>query len=279
MIEMKGVGAMVAITDQEFKQLAGYIKSNFGIYLKDEKQALLTGRLWNVLQQNNFNNFSDYYQFVVSDKTGAAAVSLIDRITTNYTYFMRETEHFNFFRERVLPVLLSTVKDRDLRIWSAGCSTGEEPYTLAILMDEFFSNQGFWDKKILATDISTGALHTAVEGTYDEKQVAPLPPLWLMRYFQKLPQSRYAVKEEIKNEVLFRKFNLISDRFSFKKPFHAIFCRNVMIYFDQKDKRELIDRFYEITAPGGYLFVGHSEAIAKGESRYSYVMPAVYQKI
>ena len=269
---------MLAITEQEFRQLADYIKVNFGIYLKEEKQTLLTGRLWSILQQNNFNSFSEYYHYVVSDKTGKAAISLVDKITTNYTYFMRETEHFNYFRDTVLPSLEARVKDRDLRIWSAGCSSGEEPYTLAFLMEEYFANKSHWDKQILATDISVSALTTAMNGIYEEKQVEPLPPLWRVNYFDKRPRDQYEVKGRLKKEVVFRKLNLITDRFVFKKPFHVIFCRNVMIYFDNKDKLDLIQRFYDVMAPGGYLFIGHSEAIGRGESKYSYVMPAVYQK-
>lgn len=269
---------MLTITKQEFQQLADYIKANFGIYLKEEKQSLLIGRLWSILQQNNFDNFSDYYQYVVSDKTGNAAISLVDKITTNYTYFMRETEHFKYFRDKALPFLEPRIKDRDLRTWSAGCASGEEPYTLAFLLDEYFGKKLMWDKQILATDISVSALSAAMQGVYNEAQLQPLPPIWRVNYFDKRPPNLYEVKERMKKEVVFRRLNLITDRFDFKKPFHAIFCRNVMIYFDNKDKRDLIQKFYDVTVPGGYLFIGHSEAIARGESKYSYVMPAVYQK-
>ncbi|MGI5891270.1 MAG: CheR family methyltransferase [Bacillota bacterium] len=270
---------MLPITEAEFKQLADYIKNNFGIYLKPEKQALLTGRLSNILENNKFTSFSEYYDYVIKDQTGKAAVSLIDRIATNYTYFMREIEHFHYLQNAVLPYLENTIKDRDLRIWSAGCSTGEEAYTLSFILDEYFKDKNWWDKKILATDISVGALTTAKDGIYDQKQLAPLPPIWKLNYFKKLASHKYEVIDRIKKEVIFRKLNLITDKFEFKKPFHIIFCRNVMIYFDNKDKMELIRKFYDITAHGGYLFIGHSESIARNDSNYSYIMPAVYRKI
>jgi chemotaxis protein methyltransferase CheR len=276
---VKGMSIMLPITEAEFKQLADYIKNNFGIYLKPEKQALLTGRLSNILENNKFTSFSEYYDYVIKDQTGKAAVSLIDRIATNYTYFMREIEHFHYLQNAVLPYLENTIKDRDLRIWSAGCSTGEEAYTLSFILDEYFKDKNWWDKKILATDISVGALTTAKDGIYDQKQLAPLPPIWKLNYFKKLASHKYEVIDRIKKEVIFRKLNLITDKFEFKKPFHIIFCRNVMIYFDNKDKMELIRKFYDITAHGGYLFIGHSESIARNDSNYSYIMPAVYRKI
>ncbi len=279
LFKVKGGEPMQPITEIEFRQLADYIKANFGIYLKEEKQTLLTGRLSYMLQQNKFNSFSEYYNYVVTDTTGMAAVSLVDRITTNYTYFMREADHYNYLRSTVLPVLENTISDRDLRVWSAGCSSGEEPYTLAFILEEYFKDKRYWDKQILATDISVSALTSAQNGVYDEKQVSVLPPIWRLNYFKKIPGEKYIVSDKIKKEVIFRKLNLISDEFRFKKPFQVIFCRNVMIYFDNKDKQELINKFYDITAPGGYLFIGHSESIARDESKYTYIMPAVYKKI
>lgn len=270
---------MLTITDKEFRQLSEYIKSNFGINLKEEKRSLLTSRLNSILEKNNFNSFSEYYKYLISDKTGEAVTSLVNKITTNYTYFMRETDHFYYFRDVILPYLENHIKDRDLRIWSAGCATGEEPYTLAFILDEYFSDKKYWDKQILATDISIKALNTAKEGIYDEKQIETLPAVWRHKYFKKLADGKYIITDNIKKEVIFRRLNLISDSFVFKKQFHVIFCRNVMIYFDNKDTRELIKKFYDITAPGGYLFIGHSEAINRYDTGYKYVMPSLYRKI
>jgi chemotaxis protein methyltransferase CheR len=269
---------MLKITKKEFSQLAGYIKANCGINLKEEKQALVIGRLHNVLLQNNFNNFSDYYNYVVSDKTGDAVVTLLNRITTNHTFFMREADHFFYFRDKVLPYLKGSAKENDLRIWSAGCSTGEEPYTLAMIIDEFFGKEKmWWDTKILATDISAKALETAIRGIYGADRIAPLPPKWKTNYFKR-HDGYYIIDEKIRNEVIFRKLNLMDKRFPFKQKFHVIFCRNVMIYFDTHTKTELANKFYDLTEHGGFLFIGHSESLNRGETRYKYVMPAVYRK-
>lgn len=137
---------MIKITDKEFYQLSSYIKSNYGINLREEKRTLVMGRLQNILVSHKFNNFSDYYSYVINDKTGNAVSALADRMTTNHTFFMREVEHFNFFKNEVLPSLINNLKYKDLRIWSAGCSTGEEPVTLAMIIDEHLGHKkADWD--------------------------------------------------------------------------------------------------------------------------------------
>lgn len=259
--------------------MADYIKANYGINLKEEKQSLVTGRFQNVLIQNSFNNFSEYFDYIVSDKTGDAVITLIDKITTNHTFFMREADHFFYFRDKVLPYLKSTVKDKDLRIWSAGCSTGEEPYTLAMIIDEFFGKEKmWWDTKILATDISSKVLDTAIKGIYSNEEIAALPLNWRLNYFKKLDNENSVLVDKIRNEVIYRKFNLMEEVFPFKRKFHVIFCRNVMIYFDAQTKRELVNKFYDLTEYGGYLFIGHSESLNREETKYKYIMPAVYRK-
>ncbi len=270
---------MVEITGKEFRQLADYIKANYGIHLKDEKRTLLTGRLHNVLQQAGVNNFTEYYEYIIKDKSGDAVVTLVDKITTNHTFFMREADHFHYFRDKVLPYLAGTVKDKDLRIWCAASSTGEEPYTLAMILDEFFAREKmWWDTKILATDISEKVLNIARRGVYDSDRIAPLPAQWKTGYFKKLDGESHAVVDKIKNEVIYRKFNLMDSVFPFKKKFHTIFCRNVMIYFDEKTKTQLINKIYNHMEYGGYLFIGHSESINRENTQFKYVKPAVYRK-
>jgi chemotaxis protein methyltransferase CheR len=273
------VGMMVAISKKEFKQFADYIKFNYGIHLKEEKQSLMAGRLYNVLVSNNFRSFSEYYEYVVSDKTGHAATTLIDKITTNHTFFMREADHFYFLRDKILPYLTSTVKDKDLRIWSAGCSSGEEPYTLAMILDEFLGKEKvWWDTKVLATDISSSVLDTAPKGIYSNERIASLPSQWKNTYFEKLNNENSVLIDKIRNEVIYRKFNLMEEVFPFKRRFHVIFCRNVMIYFDSKTKSNLVNKFYDALEYGGYLFIGHSESLNRDTTKFKYVMPAVYRK-
>ncbi|MBB6216219.1 chemotaxis protein methyltransferase CheR [Anaerosolibacter carboniphilus] len=270
---------MITITTKEFKQLADYIKVNYGIHLKEEKRSLITGRLHHVLISKNFRSFTEYYDYIVADKAGHAVATLIDKITTNHTFFMRETDHFYFLRDKVLPYLVGTAKDKDLRIWSAGCSSGEEPYTLAMILDEFLGKEKvWWDTKILATDISNSVLDTAQKGIYSNEGIASLPAQWKNSYFKKLNNENSVLIDMIRNEVIYRKFNLMEEVFPFKRKFHVIFCRNVMIYFDNKTKNDLVDKFYDAMEYGGYLFIGHSESLNRDATKFKYIMPAVYRK-
>lgn len=270
---------MLSITDKEFRQLADYIKSNYGINLKKEKQTLVIGRLTNVLTSKGFTNFSDYYDYVTADKSGEAVITLIDKITTNHTFFMREPDHFYFFRDKVLPFLESTVTDKDLRIWCAACSSGEESYTLAMILDEYFGkDKKLWDTKVLATDISDKVLNIARKGIYSNERIAPLPVSWKIGCFNKLDNENSVMTDRIRNEVIYRKLNLMDERFPFKRKFHTIFCRNVMIYFDNATKDRLVNKLYDCMEYGGYLFIGHSESLNRETTQFKYVMPAVYRK-
>jgi chemotaxis protein methyltransferase CheR len=279
LVEIKREKPMVAITDKEFREIAEYIKNNYGIHLKEEKKTLVTGRLHNVLLESNCRNFTEYFNLLQADKTGKAVTKLINKITTNHTFFMREVDHFNYFRDKILPYLEKTVRDKDLRIWSAGCSSGEEPTTLAMIINDYFAKEKmWWDTKVLATDISDRVLEQAKRGQYSNEQLASLPINWKTNYFRKINNENSVLIDKIRNEIIYRKFNLMEDTFPFKKKFHVIFCRNVMIYFDNKTKAELVNKFYELTEPGGYLFIGHSESLNREGASYKYVMPAVYRK-
>ncbi|MCB2308691.1 protein-glutamate O-methyltransferase CheR [Clostridium estertheticum] len=269
---------MINLKESEFKELTGYMKANYGINLT-EKKLLIEGRLSNMIIEKGFTNFSDYLKFVFNDPSGNEISLLINKLTTNHTYFMREVEHFNYFRDTVMHYLESTCKNKDLRIWSAGCSSGEEPYTLAMIIADYFGNQKpMWNTKILATDISQKVLEVAQMGLYSRDAVDTIPKYWRLKYFSKVDDENYQIGQEIKNEVIYRNFNLMTEVFPFKKKFHVIFCRNVMIYFEPKTKMELIKKFYDMTEIGGYLFLGHSESVNKTETNYKYIMPAVYRK-
>ncbi|REK56580.1 MAG: chemotaxis protein CheR [Thermobacillus sp.] len=269
---------MIGITEKEFERLAAYVKQSFGLHLGKEKKMLVLGRLGRVLQTLNMKSFTDYLDYVTADRTGQAAVTLINRLTTNHTFFMREADHFDYFRDRVLPEIMPRLKDKDLRVWSAGCSTGEEPYTLAMLIDEYLdSARTGWDTTLLATDISEHVIRQAVRGVYPAESVELLPKRWRLSYFVPHGTDQYAVTGRIRKEVVFRRFNLM-DPFPFRRRFHVIFCRNVMIYFDEHTRRQLIRKFYDSLVPGGYLFIGHSETINRFESPFKYVKPSVYRK-
>ncbi|MBR1442514.1 MAG: protein-glutamate O-methyltransferase CheR [Firmicutes bacterium] len=270
---------MEQITDKEFNMIRDYIKKNYGISLGDEKKSLIYSRLRFVLIEKGFENFTQYYDYLISDKTGEASLVFIDKITTNHTFFMREVEHFYYFRDTVLPYLEETVKDKDIRIWCAASSSGEEPYTLQMIMNDYFKGKSGWNHELLATDISSNVLVKAVKGIYTNEQIKPLDENWKKNYFKKYDNNSVTVCDEIKSKVTYRKFNLMETKLPFKKPFDVIFCRNVMIYFDTETRKALVERMYDASKEGAYLFIGHSESLNNIGTRYKYVMPATYRKI
>jgi chemotaxis protein methyltransferase CheR len=214
------------------------------------------------------------------DITGNLEKKLVNLLTTNHTFFMREAEHFTYMKQVVLPWLKKKEENKkDLRIWCAASSSGEEPYTIAMtLMDYFGLEHGAWDTKVLATDISTDVLQQAVAGLYTAEQVEVLPDNWRRRFFRKvMDQDVYRVTDELKKEVIFRKFNLM-DPFPFRKRLHVVFLRNVMIYFDEKTKKELLQKIYDVMEPGGYLFIGQTESIDKGCCPFEMIRPSIYRK-
>lgn len=273
----------IEIKNQEFTNLRNLIYSRIGINLTEEKRTLLAGRLQKVLRIKKFKTFSEYYEFVKNDKTGQAVSDLANLISTNHTFFGREGDHFEFFKTKVLPEVVNRAKQNnsnDIRIWSAGCSSGEEPYTLIMYMMEYFgADYDKWNAGILATDISERVLNTARAGIYTEDRLKSLSKPLKNKYFKKLQNGDYEVIEKVKKEVTYRRFNLMNKQFPFKKPFDTIFCRNVMIYFDNITRQELTDKFYNHTVKGGYLFIGHSETLNRDTTNYKYILPAVYKKV
>ncbi len=277
-----GQGAMLVISDAEFEKLRALIKERFGIHLTDQKRSLVVGRLQKLLRTEGFATFSAYYEHLVTDKSERGLSELINRISTNHTYFNREKGHFDFFAQTALPEIAARLRrenSRDLRIWCAGCSSGEEPYMLVMLMMEYFGREyAQWNAGILATDISEPVLATARAGVYTEERVQQLPEALRRKYFRSCGNAQARIDEAVRQEITFRRFNLMNLQFPFKKHFHIIFCRNVMIYFDQPTRETLVRRFHQITAPDGYLFIGHSETLGRNHDLYRYVMPAVFQK-
>ena len=270
------------LTDLEFKLISTLVYDKFGINLSDEKRTLIVQRLQKVVSDGGFNSFKEYYEYVIREPSGEAMLTLVDRISTNHTFFFREKSHFDYLTSNVFPQisdLLLKKGSRDLRIWCAGCSSGEEPYTLSILASEFFAGGYAMDTGILATDVSVTALEKAVTGIYQPGQFTQMPLIYRQKYFTPLKDGSWAVKQNIKDMVLFRRLNLMRTEYPFRGKFHMIFCRNVMIYFDKPTRQALIERFHRYTEPGGYLFIGHSETIDRTTGMYKYIQPAAYQKI
>lgn len=274
---------IINITDKEFELLKKMIYDKFGINLTNDKKSLVTGRLQKILKFNNFSSFNDYYIYVLNDKSGKALSDLINHISTNHTFFYREKEHFDYFSNVAFPEIVNNARKnniRDLRIWCAGCSTGEEAYMIMILMYEYLGKEySSWDCGLLATDISEKVLNIAKEGIYNYERMALLPQYFKNKYFTKIDNENWQVKDFLRREITFRRFNLMNTVFPFKKPFDIIFCRNVMIYFDQPARNSLVERFYNFTNNGGYLFIGHSETLGRESQLYKYVRPSVYKKV
>lgn len=270
------------ISDAEFKLFRDLIYNHFGINLTEEKRSLLVRRLQQLLRINRFSSFGAYYEYLQKHPSDENFTELVNRITTNYTFFNREPDHFTYFSKHCLPEIrgrLSTMGSRDIRVWCAASSTGEEPYMLVMLMMEFFKGEyPMWDAGLLATDLSRQALTTAMAGRYRAEQVELLPKSLLLNYFVKISEDLYEVNPRVKREVTYRRFNLINQAYPFRKPFDVIFCRNVMIYFDEQTKAQVADQLFDSLRPGGYLFVGHSETLTRINSRFHYVKPAVYRR-
>ena len=273
----KGAGGM---TEADFQRYAAYVTQHFGIQLPPEKKALLESRLYKLFSHSDvFYDEKSFFSYLEQDKTGRAQKILADAITTNHTYFMRETDHFSCFADKVLPYWAERIRDGDVRTWCAACATGEEAYTLAMILQDFFSlREPHWETTLLATDLSEEALAAAREGCYAREAVQCMPPQWQSAYFHVEDDLHARVVASLRKKVLFRRFNLMQPVFPFKRAFHTIFCRNVMIYFDAPTRRELVRKFYDFLEPGGFLFVGHSEVVERQTAPLDYVMPSVYQK-
>ena len=274
--------SLMAISDQEFNRMRELIHRRFGISLTDQKRSLLVSRLQKHVREQGFFTFQDYLEHLLNDHSERTLSDLVDRISTNHTFFNREKDHFDFFRSTALPTVLDQARKegrRDLRIWCAGCSSGEEAYMLLMLMHEHLGGEyGQWNAGILATDISDRVLAVARAGVYPEERIAALPEALRRKYFHRRPDGQWSVADQLKREATFRRFNLMNEQFPFKKPFHIIFCRNVMIYFDQPTRDALVRRFHQFTVAGGYLFIGHSETLGRSQNLYRYLIPAAYQK-
>ncbi|WP_233189322.1 CheR family methyltransferase [Geothermobacter hydrogeniphilus] len=278
-----GQNHMMVISDDEFNAMRKLIYERFGINLTDQKRSLLVGRLQKLVRGNGFNSFQAYYQHLLNDSSERALSELVDRVSTNHTYFNRENDHFDYFRNTALPAVVERLKKEnrfDLRIWCAGCSSGEEAYMLLMLIREVLgSDHRRWDAGILATDISDRVLAVARQGLYPEEKLSNMPAELKRKYFRQQPDGRWQVDESLRREATFRRFNLMNKTFPFKKPFQIIFCRNVMIYFDQPTRDTLVKKFHRLTEPDGYLFIGHSETLGRSQNLYRYLLPAAYQKM
>jgi len=266
----------VRLTDSEFDYFVQFVRDRYGIDLS-QKRRLIEARLAGELKLYGFTSYNQYIDLLKANPASDKVDSFINKITTNYSYFNREMEHYDFLMNTVIPALVQSQKST-LKVWSAGCSTGEEPYNIAMAIDSALGlKRNLWSVSVTATDVSTRALPAAKKGEYPESELKDMPEAWRKNYMTKLISGNYQVKDSIRKAVTFSQFNLME---SFPpKSYDVIFCRNVMIYFKQPTSQAVIKKFYQSTAEGGYLFIGHSETISRLDNQYTYIRPSIYQKV
>lgn len=264
------------LTESQFRKVSELIYQLSGIHLKTGKEALVRSRLMKRLRALKMSTFDEYLKYLESAEGKTELGHMVDVMTTNKTSFFREQEHFTYLKEKILPVLT----DRKLRFWTTACSSGEEAYSLAIVLRECIPDIDMRDIKILATDISTRMLEKARKGIYTTDVVRDLPPQLLIKYFDRVQEgyvSAWQIKENVKKLIRIAWLNLMGP-WPMKGLFDVIFCRNVMIYFDRPTQQRLIDRLWGVLKTGGYLFVGHSEGLSSISHKFRYIKPAIYQK-
>ncbi|OHD66898.1 MAG: hypothetical protein A2176_12185 [Spirochaetes bacterium RBG_13_51_14] len=264
---------MKRLTEEEFNRFAKLIYDESGIFLKDTKITLLSNRLRKRLQALDIAEFSDYYNYLQSLPSKEKALEyekMLDVVSTNETFFFRNERHFDALSQVCLQEIAKVKTDRTLRIWSSACSTGEEPYTIAICVKESMHLFSGWDIEILATDIAPSVIQFANIAEYSGRRIEKVPTEILKKYFtqKKGDPSVYVVNDDIKKMVTFYYHNFFKS--VFPKDIDIIFCRNVMIYFDKRHQVELVAKFYQCILDHGYLFIGHSETLHSISEDFSY---------
>ena len=269
------------LSERDFRRLSSFIEEELGIKMPPAKRVMLESRLARRLRQHGFSDYSKYVDYVFSDEGARTElIHMIDAVTTNKTDFFREADHFDYLLNQLLPKVRPS-GGAVFKVWSAGCSTGEEPYTLSMVLEEYRRAVPGFHWNLLATDISTKVLGQAIEAVYDEEKVAPVPYDYKKRYLLKSkdPAKRIVrVKPELRSRIEFRRLNFMDEDFGINDSFDAIFCRNVIIYFDRPTQERLIQKFFNYLIPGGSLFLGHSETLTGMDVHLRTVAPTVYTK-
>lgn len=264
--------SQISLGKNEFNRVRKMLHSYSGIYLHEGKEALVRARLMKRVRKLGMGSFWEYLDFVETDETGGEFLSLVDVLTTNKTSFFREKQHYDFLVEEIIPQM----SGREYKWWSAGCSSGEEPITLAMTLLEQKEFMRKFSVKMMATDLSRDILQRAKSGVYPPEKIRDLPEYFLQKYFYQQEEG-FEVKPVVRELITYGRLNLL-ERWPMKGPFHVIMCRNVMIYFNRQTQMELVSKFYDLLEPGGYLFLGHSESVSGKDHGFVNINPAVYQK-
>ena len=273
----------VHLSEHDFRKVRDCVHELVGINLNEGKKELVVARLSKRIRQLGMKSVGDYLDYVREEQTQQELITMLDALSTNLTSFWRESQHFEYIAKVTMPRLIERAKQTDklqIRAWSAGSSSGEEPYSLAMVILAALDRPIRWDIKLLATDLSTRMLAIAREGVYSPERVKPLPQDLRSRYLiaeDSAVGKRFRVAAEIKSIVTFARLNLM-ESWPMRGPMDFIFCRNVMIYFDKPTQAKLVRRFYDLLKPGGTLLIGHSESLTGIEHSFRYVRPTVYEK-
>ncbi len=270
------------LSELEFRKIRSIVYNTTGINLVDSKRALVVSRLARRLRQLNLDSFLPYIRLLESDAN--EVLLMINRITTNLTKFYREKSQFVVLKKEVLPLILENKKRKGenwLRIWSAGCSTGEEVYTILFEIADAFNGRipMNLDLKILGSDIDTNVLNKAASACYSVDEIAGLQPETRDKFLDKQVNNQYRIKEQWRKYVLFKRMNLVADTFTFKRKLDVIFCRNVVIYFDKKTREELYKKFHSVLSEPGFFFSGHSENLFKYHDVFKFLEKSIYKKV
>jgi chemotaxis protein methyltransferase CheR len=270
-----------AFSDADFNALRAIVKTHTGINLTEQKRELVYGRLSRRLRALDIHTFGEYRE-LLSDESGTEFAEFCNAITTNLTAFFREAHHFEYVREQILrPRLNDSHASRRIRIWCAGCSSGEEPYSLAMTVRETIPDASRWDIRILATDLDSDVLARGERGLYGADRVRDMDPARLRRFFRETTHNghtAYQVLPELRELITFKQLNLMTP-FPMKGPLDAIFCRNVVIYFDKDTQRDLFARMARLQTPGATLLLGHSESLFKVSNDYTLIGKTIYRRV
>lgn len=280
---MEAILNELELSEKDFRTISDLVYKYCGINLHDGKKELVRARLAKRLRILKIRSFPEYIEYALSDPNKNEFTALIDALSTNLTSFFREIQHFEYLKKVFYPAMIErkrAEKNYRIRVWSAGCSSGEEPYTIAITLLDALPPGEPWDIRVLATDISTTMLESAKAGIYDQKRVDPLTPQQKQKYliFRRSGRERlYEVSKSLRDCVTFAKLNLMGE-WPIKSPLDFIFCRNVMIYFDKATQEKLVNRYYNLLDNKAVLFTGHSESLTGIAHRFNYVQPTIYAR-
>lgn len=284
----KSLSGPAPITASEYEFIRQTVYEHSRINLGPSKKELVMARLSKRLRALNLASYAEYISFIKSAAGREEMTNLIDSISTNHTYFFREPQHFDFLSQVILPQFCEQDNGRHgstggtFKVWSAATSSGEEPYTISLILDDYFTGRKNWNWNIFCTDISTRVLAKAQEGIFSKDRLGPVRPDWLVRYFDRgvgESEGFFRVKANLRRNLSFKALNLLAPSYPFRDSFQVVFCRNVMIYFDRETQEELVNKIYPLVQPGGYLIIGHAESLTNIKHPFKLVKPSIYRKV